>query len=168
MRKMNLTSRFSRPPAPWYWAAAWMFATAIAGGLLTTIGPWYQTLQQPWFKPPDWAFGPIWTLIFVLAATAAVKGWYSAANRRQRSWLVGLYVVNGVLNAGWSACFFYFQRPDWALIESVPLWLSILAIVIFFARYSRWAAVLVMPYLLWVTLAVMLNLSIVEMNGPFG
>lgn len=143
---------------------AWAMGTALLGASLTTIGPWYQGLTRPWFQPPDWAFGPAWTLIFALSGYALMRAWRAGAGRL----LLGVFVLNGGLNALWSFLFFTSRRPDWALIEIVPLWLSILAMIWLAARHDRVAAWCIAPYIAWVSFAAMLNLAIVRLNGPFG
>lgn len=145
-------------------ATAWAVATAALGAALTPLTPWYRGLERPWFQPPDWAFGPAWTLIFVLAAAGFVRAWRAGA----RAPLLVAFVVNGALNAGWSLIFFTLQRPDWAMIEVVPLWLSILAMLLIARRHDRRAAQLIAPYLAWVTFAACLNWAIIGLNGPFG
>lgn len=138
--------------------------TALLGASLTTIGPWYQALERPWFQPPDWAFGPAWTLIFALSGYALMRAWRAGA----RGLLLGVFLVNGGLNVLWSFLFFTLRRPDWALIEIVPLWLSILAMILIAARHDRVAAWCIIPYIAWVSFAGALNLAIVRLNGPFG
>lgn len=145
-------------------AMAWAVGTAAIGAALTPLTPWYRGLERPWFQPPDWAFGPAWTLIFALSAAGFVRAWRAGAGRL----LVVLFAVNGVLNAGWSLLFFTLQRPDWALIEVVPLWLSILAMILEARRHDRRAAQLIAPYLAWVTFAACLNWAIFRLNAPFG
>ncbi|GAN77246.1 TspO/MBR family protein [Acidisphaera rubrifaciens] len=145
-------------------AVAWAVVVAVAGGLLTEIGPWYRRLRKPSWQPPDWAFGPAWTLIFLLAAAAAVLAWNGAPEGAAHLRVVVLYVVNGVLNVGWSLFFFRLRRPDLALVEVVALWLSILAMVIGVAPLSGLAALLLAPYLAWVTFAAALNRAVVRLN----
>lgn len=143
---------------------AWAMGTAVLGASLTEIGPWYQELRRPWFQPPDWAFGPAWTLIFLLSGLALAR-----ALRAGAGWALGLaFVVNGGLNVLWSLLFFTLRRPDWALLEVVPLWFSILVVMWLAARHDRVAAWLILPYLPWVSFAAVLNLAIVRLNGPFG
>ena len=163
---MNLATRGRA--APIWVAAALAATTAIAGALVTDLGPWYQSLRQPAWKPPDWAFGPIWTLIFSLTALAGVTAWRAERDRRYRAGLLGMFVLNGVLNGLWSAFFFHLRPPDWALVEAVLLWLSILLLILALGRVSRRAALLLLPYLAWVSLATALTWSVVQMNGPFG
>jgi benzodiazapine receptor len=140
---------------------------AVLGGLLTEIGPWYKGLLQPAFKPPDAWFGPVWTLIFILAAAAAAIAWKQAPDRASRYWLVGLFALNAGLNFLWSLLFFKLQRPDWALLEVGFLWLSIAALMWTLKSYSRRASALMLPYLLWVSFAIAINYATVQLNGPF-
>lgn len=149
-------------------AAAAALGVAVLGGLMTDIGPWYQQLRQPAWKPPDWLFGPAWTLIFAFAAASGVVAWRRAANRERREWLLVLFALNGFLNVLWSLLYFRLRRPDWALFEVVLLWLSIVLLMVFVARDTRSAAWLLLPYLLWVAVAGALNWATVQLNGPFG
>ena len=82
--------------------------------------------------------------------------------------ILALFLVNAILNVGWSLLFFRLQRPDWALIEVAFLWLSIVALIVAIAPLSRLAAWLLAPYLAWVAFAAVLNFAIVRLNGPFG
>lgn len=163
---MNATT--NRPPR---WkvvgaAAAAALGVALLGGLATDIGDWYASLRQPPWKPPDAWFGPAWTLIFTLIAIAGVRAW-QAAGARQRRGLLLVFAVNGVLNVLWSLLFFRLRRPDWAFAEVTLLWASILLMMVLCWRVSRGAALLLLPYLLWVAFAAMLNLEVVRLNGPF-
>ncbi|WP_292507188.1 TspO/MBR family protein [Methylobacterium sp.] len=141
---------------------------AVAGGVLTTTGPWYRGLRLPSWKPPDWAFGPVWTTIFTLTVISGLMAWNGAPNAEARSALLVAYAVNGVLNIAWSGIFFRMRRPDWALVEVAFLWLSIVALMLVTVPISIIAALLLLPYLAWVSVASYLNLTIVRMNAPFG
>ena len=136
------------------------------GGAATEIGPWYFQLQKPSWQPPDWLFGPAWTTIYVLTSIAGVKAW-RRANEVQRRYFMGALLLNLVLNLLWSLIFFTSQRPDIALIEVVPLWLSILLMALLVRSYSPVSALLVLPYLGWVAFAAYLNWTIVTLNAPF-
>jgi benzodiazapine receptor len=149
-------------------AAGSAILVASVGATMTDIGPWYQGLAKPSWQPPDWLFGPAWTLIFALAALSAATAWRDAPDQASREWMVGLFAINGVLNILWSALFFRLRRPDWALVEVAFLWLSVLALILLLRRYSRLAAWLLSPYLAWVTFAAVLNLAMVRLNAPFG
>jgi benzodiazapine receptor len=147
-------------------AAVAIFVGAL-GGTLTDTGTWYQSLLKPSWQPPDWLFGPAWTVIFALATVSAVYAWRNADSRRERESVVGLFALNGFLNVLWSLLFFAWRRPDWALIEVAFLWLSILLPIIMFWRLAKPASLYLVPYLLWVSFAAFLNLTVVRMNGPF-
>jgi tryptophan-rich sensory protein len=149
-------------------AAASAIFVSVLGGLMTDLGPWYANLKQPPWKPPDWAFGPIWTTIFALAAAAGVIGWRRAPTRADRERLLVLFAANGFLNVFWSLLYFRLHRPDWSLLEVPLLWLSVLALIVVLARYARSAAWLLAPYLVWVAIAALLNWQTVKLNGPFG
>jgi tryptophan-rich sensory protein len=150
------------------WATAGTLAVAGLGMAVTDLGPWYATLKQPEWKPPDVWFGPAWTIIYTLAATAAVKAWLAADHRGDRAAtgrLIAAFALNGVLNVLWSWLFFRARRPDWALAEVVLLWLSIVLLIVLSARSgSSVAAWLLAPYLLWVTFAAALNLAVLRLN----
>ena len=148
--------------------AVGVFTALAAGGLATRIGQWYRALRRPSWQPPDWAFAPAWTTIFVLLAVSIVLAWNApGATPGQRTALVAAVVVNLLLNFFWSVLFFRLERPDWALVEVVPLWLSIVALIVVCAPLSRLAAGLLAPYLLWVSFAAVLNRAVVRLNGPF-
>jgi tryptophan-rich sensory protein len=149
--------------------AAALSATGVAGlgALLTQLGPWYFQLHKPAWQPPDWLFGPAWTLIFALTAIAGVKYWRAGTARDQRELVIAAFALNAFLNTFWSLLFFRLERPDWALLEVPLLWLSILVLIVLLARATRRAAWLLLPYLVWVTFAAVLNWKIVELNSPF-
>lgn len=149
-------------------AAVAAVAVAGLGAFLTEIGPWYRSLVQPRWKPPDWLFGPAWTTIFLLIAWAGVRAWEEAPDSSSQRCVLALFALNGVLNVLWSLLYFRLRRPDWALIEVVPLWLSILLLIVAFAGWSPTASWLLVPYLVWVTFAAVLNRATVRLNGPFG
>ena len=139
---------------------------AVAGGIATRTDAWYLRLRVPAWKPPDWAFGPIWTVIIVLTATSAVVAWNADPDPTARTRLVAAFTVNGLLNIAWSVIFFRLRRPDWALAEVGLLWLSIVALMLVAGQASWVAGGLNLPYLAWVSVAACLNLSIVRLNAP--
>lgn len=143
------------------------YATAGIGGALTELGPWYFALRHPDWKPPDAAFGVIWSAIFTLCAISGALAWQAASTRALRQRVALLFGANALLNVLWSALYFKLQRPDWSLIEVVFLWLSIVALIVVLWRISRWASALLLPYLVWVSIATALNFATVQLNGPF-
>lgn len=153
--------------------ASWMpiiisVVTAIVvgglGGWLTRLGPWYRTLVKPSWQPPDWLFGPAWTVIFALATTSAVLSWNAATGSGDAARVLVLFGINIILNVAWSALFFRLERPDWAFGEVILLWLSILALIIGLWPLSSTASLLLLPYIAWVSFAAYLNLTIVRLN----
>jgi len=148
-------------------AVAAAFAIAIIGGTMTDIGPWYEGLEKSALTPPDWVFGPAWTVIYALAAFSAVFAWRATTTNRRRAWLVSLFFINAVLNVLWSFFFFTLRRPDLALAEVATLWLSVLALVAFLWRIERRASLALLPYLVWVAFAAYLNYRVVILNPPF-
>jgi translocator protein len=149
-------------------AVGWAFAVAGAGGALTRLDAWYDRLRRPRLQPPDWAFGPAWTVILALAATAAVLAWRAAPDEEARALVVALMALNGALNIVWNVLFFTLKRPDWALAEVLALWLSILAPIVAFQPFAPAASLALVPYLAWVGFAAYLNWEIVRLNRPFG
>ncbi|MFU7528454.1 TspO/MBR family protein [Qipengyuania sp. ASV99] len=141
---------------------------AILGATITDLGPWYQGLAKPTWNPPDWVFPIGWTLIYAFNTGAVVSAWRAAPTPRVSDTVIGLFALNAFLNITWSMIFFRIQRPDWAFVEVLLLWLSILALIMYCGRYSRSAALLFTPYLIWVTFAAALNWAVVDLNGPFG
>jgi len=149
-------------------AVAVTMAVLAIGGWMTPIGPWYHNLRKPSWQPPRWAFGPAWTIILGLAAWAGLLAWANAPEWQDRMTIIGLFAINYLFHMAWSPLFFKLKRPDWALIEMVFLWLSIVALMVGLSRYSTTAAWLLTPYLIWVSFAWFLNRKIVQLNGPFG
>jgi translocator protein len=149
------------------WAAVGVIAVAGLGGLATELGPWYRGLKQPPWQPPDAAFGPAWSVIYLLTAIAAVRVWRRARTSRERAqWLAAL-ACNGALNVFWSWLFFKARRPDWALAEGALLWLSVVLLIVLARRHDEPSVWLLAPYLLWVGFASALNCSVMRLNGPF-
>lgn len=142
--------------------------TAMVGGSITVLDEWYYSLQQPSWAPPGYAFGIIWTVVFALIALAGLLGWHKAPTQRHAEIMLGMFALNGFLNLLWSFLFFRIQRPDWAFYELIALWLSILVLILFCGRFTKGGALLLVPYLIWVTIAGALNYQVVQLNGPFG
>ncbi|XUU61800.1 TspO/MBR family protein [Erythrobacter sp. HA6-11] len=143
-------------------------AVAMLGATITDLGPWYQGLAKPDWTPPGPAFGIIWTVVFALTAMSGITAWSKAPNGRAADWVISLFALNAFLNILWSLLFFRIQRPDWAMIELGLLWVSIAVLIIFCGRFSRLAAILLVPYLAWVSIAGALNWQVIQLNGPFG
>ena len=148
-------------------AFAVSFAVAGLGSSLTVLDGWYFALRQPAWKPPDAAFGLIWSVIFSLSAVSAWLGWHAlATGAKRRQWLI-LWALNAFFNVFWSLIYFKWHRPDWSIFELVFIWLSVLALMLFMYPHRRRASWLLLPYLVWVTIAGALNYSTIVLNGPF-
>jgi translocator protein len=156
----------------WHWrpvlaAAVAAIAVAALGALTTELGPWYYRLRKPDWQPPDWLFGPAWTVIFALAALGGIIYWRRPVNRNERLQVLAAFALNAFLNTLWSLLFFRLKQPDWALYEVGFLWLSIMLLIVLLGRGSRPAAWLLIPYLAWVSFAAVLNWKIVQLNASF-
>lgn len=152
---------------PYFVAGGAAVVLGIGGGIATTIGPWYKNLRKPPWQPPDWLFGPAWTLILGLAAVSAGMAWNAAPDAGARTRVLILFGCNAFFHALWSPLFFNLRRPDWALIEVIFLWASLAALTVGLWPISAGASLLILPYLLWVSFATLLNRAIVRLNAPF-
>lgn len=140
---------------------------AIVASLCTVpqIPGWYSTLNKPSFNPPDQLFAPVWTVLYIMIATAAYLVWKlrtdSGLYRNTRL----VYFIQLALNFSWSIIFFGMHHIFLALVIIILLWFSIIANIYYFGRFSKTAAWLLVPYLLWVSFASVLNFSIYILNG---
>jgi tryptophan-rich sensory protein len=125
---------------------------------------WYAGLVKPALNPPALVFGPVWTVLFALMGIAAFLVWKKGLDRKDVKIALGIFVGQMVLNTLWSIIFFGLHSPGGALIEIVFLLLAILATIIAFAKISKPAAWLLVPYILWVGFAAYLNLAIWMLN----
>ena len=139
---------------------------SIVGGLVTatSVGGWYQTLDKPPFNPPDWVFGPVWTLLFVMIAVAGWRVWQKR-HARAVGWALTVYALQLLLNLGWSVLFFGMQRVDLAAIEIVIFLAAIALNVRLFMPIDRLAGLLLVPYLCWVGFATVLTVAIFRINS---
>jgi benzodiazapine receptor len=135
-------------------------------GLLTAdaIGTWYVGLNKPAFNPPNWIFGPVWTLLYILMGIAAGLVWNSAAEPATKRGALGIYLLQLGLNFMWSVIFFGMRSPVLAFAEIIILWLAIVWCIRSFGHIHRTAMQLMLPYLVWVTFAAVLNVAIVLLN----
>jgi benzodiazapine receptor len=141
------------------------FGAAAIGSSLTTsaLSDWYPTLAKPSFNPPNWIFGPVWTVLYLMMAVAGWLAWRVGPPPSATAvWTP--YFTQLALNTAWSGIFFYLHSPGWAFAEIILLWLAIAATIIMFYRRRPLAAWLLTPYLAWVTFAALLNLAIWRLN----
>ncbi|MEY4793638.1 MAG: hypothetical protein RL724_574, partial [Pseudomonadota bacterium] len=136
---------------------------AAASGAVFTPGPWYDALARPRWCPPNWLFAPAWAVLFLMIAIA---GWliWEKVGFSGGALALSLYALQLVLNAAWSGIFFGMRRMDLAFAELCLLWLSILACIIVFWPIDMRAALLMVPYLAWVSFAGALNFSLWRLN----
>lgn len=135
----------------------------FVGSLLTSPSirsGWYQSLPKPILVPPNWIFPIVWTALFVLMGIALYLVWVKKKQYPEKRLALLLFAVQLMLNLWWSLIFFHLQRPSWAFLEIILLWLSISATMIVFKRIDRRASWLLLPYLLWVTFAAFLNYGV--------
>ncbi len=125
---------------------------------------WYAAIQKPGFMPPSWVFGPVWTVLYLLMGVAAFLVWQRGLGSRIVRIALVWFVVQLALNASWTPVFFGLQRIDLALLVIVLLWAAIIVTIYYFFRVSRPAGMLLIPYLLWVSFATVLNASIWHLN----
>ncbi|MEM8962919.1 MAG: TspO/MBR family protein [Acidobacteriota bacterium] len=140
--------------------------TSAFGALVTSPGAWYAGLDKPPWTPPNWLFGPVWTVLYIMIAVAAFLVWRRAGGVGPARWAFVAWGVQLALNAAWSWIFFSLRRPDWAFIEIAVLFVAIVVTMVLFARWSRPAMGLLVPYLFWVSFAAALTLRIWQLNGP--
>ncbi|MGA3012513.1 MAG: TspO/MBR family protein [Bacteroidales bacterium] len=137
---------------------------AVAGIFTTReIPEWYATLNRPGISPPNWIFGPVWTILYILMGFSFYLIWIQPAGNL-RTLAIVIYLLQLLLNFSWSFLFFYFKRIGFSLIEIIFLWLSILIMLFFFYRVKPAAAYLNIPYFLWVSFASVLNASYFSLN----
>ncbi len=136
---------------------------AAATGILFKPGAWYERLRKPSWRPPNWLFAPVWTVLYLMIALAGWLVWRSAEFSGATTALA-LYALQLLLNALWTPVFFGLHRPDLGFAVIVALWLAIVATIVAFAPVNGIAALLMIPYLAWVSFASMLNFAIWRLN----
>ena len=146
---------------------AWVVLAQLAGAVgsvftVTAIDSWYGTLVRPWFAPPDWVFGPVWVTLFTLMGVAAFLVSRSGHPRSRRA--LAVFVGHLVVNVAWSFAFFGLESPATGLAVIVVLLAVIVATMREFALVDWRAAALLVPYLLWVAFATVLNYGFWSLN----
>lgn len=146
----------------------WIILCFTAAGVgssftLPQIESWYAELNKPSFNPPNWIFGPVWSTLYLMMAVAVWliwknQGWVNAPHS------LGIWCFQLLLNTTWSVIFFGLENPELAAVEIVVLWVSIFLTILAFWRHDRLAALLMVPYLMWVSFASVLNFSIAALN----
>jgi len=142
------------------------FSAPVIASLVTdpAASDWYANLNKPSFNPPGWIFGPVWTVLYILMAVSAALVWHRGLHKPKVRMALVFYIVQLVLNALWTPLFFGLQMPLLAFIDIVLLWAAIILTILAFLRVSRYAALLMAPYLIWTTFAAILNFSLWYLN----
>jgi tryptophan-rich sensory protein len=156
-----MTSKITSVGAPSLVVFAVVVAAVAVFGAQFQPGPWYDDLQKPAWNPPNWVFGPVWTILYIGIAVAGWRVW------RQTGRIVPaltLWIVQLVLNACWSLLFFGMRRADIALVDIVLLLAAIVAFIVIARRHSKLASWLFVPYFAWVAFASSLNFEIWRLN----
>jgi tryptophan-rich sensory protein len=150
-------------------AALFVLVCLIAGGIgsfftFPSIQGWYSTLNKPFFNPPNWVFGPVWTLLYVLMGISAYLVYEKGFKQKKVRIALAMFDIQLFLNVLWSLLFFGLQSPLYGLLCIIALWFSIALTMAKFYKISRTAGSLMIPYLLWVSFASILNLFIWRLN----
>ncbi len=142
-------------------------ATGAISGFFTVSGvdSWYQIIQKPSWNPPSWIFAPVWTTLYIMMGIALYLVWRSGERKPLKKTAIWLFALQLLLNFSWSFIFFYKQEPGLAFAELLCLWLMILATIFVFAKISKLAAWLLVPYISWVSFASILNFTIWKLNS---
>ncbi|WP_440949296.1 TspO/MBR family protein [Methanosphaerula subterraneus] len=152
--------------------AGFILLPLLAGGIgaiftTSAIPTWYATLVRPWFAPPNWLFGPAWTVLYILMGVASFLIYQKRETDPRADGALKVYGLQLVLNLLWSVIFFGFRSILGGFIEILLLWVLIVVTTRQFYRISPAAGLLMIPYLVWVTFASILTFGILQLNVPF-
>jgi len=138
----------------------------LIGAIFTSpnIPTWYASLTKPFFNPPSWVFAPVWTVLYTMIGISIYLIWQQRTSHNLANKSIMIFVLQLILNSLWSIAFFGLKSPLLGLIVIVALWIAILATILMFREISKTAANLLIPYLLWVSFATILNFSILLLN----
>ncbi len=137
----------------------------ILGSFFTvsSLPTWYQSLNKPFFSPPNWIFGPVWTILYIMMGVSLYLV-TSEKKKMIRQKAIQIFAVQLILNISWSIIFFGLRNPVLAFVNILFLWIAIFLTIKSFNKINKLAGNLLIPYLLWVSFATILNLSIVILN----
>ena len=125
---------------------------------------WYSIINKPSFNPPNWIFAPVWTMLYLMMGIAFYIVWIRVEENKLRTKAIMYYFIQLVLNFCWTIIFFYAAKPGWAFAEIILLWIMIAATINKFSKISKPAAWLLVPYIVWVSFAAVLNFAIWRLN----
>lgn len=143
-----------------------VFAAGGIGSLFTfrAIPTWYAGLKKPRYTPPNWAFGPVWTTLYVLMGISVFLIWQTGLDNNSELIAFSLFWAQLTVNALWSIIFFGIKSKGGGVATIAILWLLILATTVASFRVSAWAGALLIPYIVWVTIASYLNIGVWLLN----
>jgi tryptophan-rich sensory protein len=162
-------------PRSWIKLIASILVSQFAGFIgsiftFSAITGWYQYINKPFFSPPNWIFGPVWTTLYTLMGISLYLNWIKLSNKKfakQKAYIqnsIIIFLVHLVVNSVWSIIFFSFKDLLGALVVVVILWSMILWMIIRFRKTDLWASYLLIPYLAWVSFASLLNFTLWLIN----
>ncbi len=138
----------------------------LVGSLFTVsaITNWYSFLEKPSFSPPNWIFGPVWVVLYILMGISIYLIWQKADQNKKAKRAARLFWIHLFFNTAWSVVFFGFKNPGLAFINIIIIWILIVVLIIKFWQIKRWSSLLLIPYLFWVSFASVLNYFIWYLN----
>lgn len=138
----------------------------FASGLSTanSITEWYSTLNKPFFSPPNWIFGPAWTILYILIGISIARIWHFGKGHASQKTVITIFIIQMILNLIWSPVFFSMKQPIIAIVIITLLWFMIIMYIRKSKEIDKTASLLFIPYLLWVSFATMLNAGIIYLN----
>ena len=141
-------------------------AIGSASGIATasSVNDWFVTLNKPSFNPPSWLFAPVWTILYALMGVAAALVWHEGWEKPAVKNALLFFGIQLLLNSLWSILFFGVKRPDFAFIDIIILWVILLITILKFTKVRKIAGYLLIPYILWVSFATVLNGAIWQLN----
>jgi tryptophan-rich sensory protein len=141
-------------------------SAGFIGSIFTTpaIPGWYAALVKPSFTLPNWVFAPVWTGLYLLMGISAFLVWRKGLDNRLVNSALRLFIIQLILNTFWSILFFGLRSPLLGFLEIIFLWVAILLTILRFFRVSKLAGILLLPYILWVSFAAILNFSLWRLN----
>ncbi len=166
---MKINWPWSKPKDNYFVLIGFIIAAQAAGGIgslftFSSIPTWYAYLNKPFFSPPNWLFGPVWTLLYTFMAIAAYLVWRRVQFNKKGHAFWHVYWTQLILNTLWSILFFGLKFTGLAFIEIIAMWYFILRSIEEGAKIDKWSAYLLYPYLAWVSFASLLNLAIWFLN----
>ncbi|PLX20832.1 TspO protein [Candidatus Parcubacteria bacterium] len=146
-----------------------VLASQLAGAVgsfftVTNVDSWYSTVNKPFFNPPNWIFGPVWITLYTLMGIAAYLVWKHWGTNPIAKYATILFFIHLAFNSLWSILFFGMQNPMAAFFEIIVLWIMIAVLIYMFFQVNKTAAYLLVPYILWVSFASILNFYIWRLN----